>query len=166
MQISVQREQLWELKTWSIKADCLFLSVCQHCKENEERPSCDRGVWWRCPAQKISQWNRGPQATASWGKCQNNFFFFLQSCCVRPNTACWMTAARSPLWRVDDLPTGFFSHTDHSDGKGGSLPAAPRKGSAPERAGGQDQKLNQTSCHQLKPGSCSQGKYDSKWSSG
>lgn len=25
------------------------------------------------------------------------FFFFLQSCCVRPNTACWMTAARSPL---------------------------------------------------------------------
>lgn len=55
---------------------CLFILVCQHCKENEERPSCDRGVWWRCSAQKISQWNCRPQATTSRGKCHHSFFFF------------------------------------------------------------------------------------------
>lgn len=73
-----------QFKRWAIRMNmlrnqsrwcflkCLFILVCQHCKENEEWPSCDRGVWWRGSAQKVSQWNCRPQTTASWGKCQNS----------------------------------------------------------------------------------------------
>lgn len=63
------------------------------------------------------------------------------------------------------LPTGFLSHTDNSNREGSSFPAAPRKGSTPERTGGQNQKLDQTARHQLKPGSCSEGTCDTERSS-
>lgn len=46
-------------------------------------------------------------------------------------------------------PAGFFSHTDHSDREEGSLPAAPRKGPAPEGTRGQDPKSDETTRHQL-----------------
>lgn len=138
---------------------CIFLLVCQHCQEDEERPSCDRGVWWRGSAQKVSKRNRRPQATASRGKYHHSCFFFLLT---RVLFGLSLRVKWQQHWRVDDLPTGFFSHTDHSDREEGPLPAAPRKGSASERTRGQNQKLDQTARHQLKPDSCSQGKYDTE----
>lgn len=66
---------------------------------------------------------------------------------------------------MTDLPTGFLSHTDNSNRERSSFPAAPRKGSTPERTGGQNQKLDQTAGHQLKPGSCSEGACDTEWRS-
>lgn len=143
----LQRMRLKNHSGWCF-TKCLFISVCQHCKENEERPSCDRGVWWRSSTQKVSQWNCRPQAAASRGKWSlffPSFYFFVFShglfCHI---TASCMSTAFSTQWLMDDTPphthTGFFSHTDHSDREEGSLPVAPRKGSTPERTRGQNQK--------------------------
>ena len=69
---------------WDIKADVVswkkknVLIVCQHCKENEERPSCDRGVWWRGSAQKVPKWDRWPQAKTSRGKCHPSFSLLIR----------------------------------------------------------------------------------------
>lgn len=38
---------------------CFPTLVCQHCKKNEERSSCNRGVWWWRLAQTLSKWNCG-----------------------------------------------------------------------------------------------------------
>lgn len=63
------------------------------------------------------------------------------------------------VWVRDPL-AGVFSHADHSDGEGGPLPAAAGEGSAPEGAGGQNQEPDKAARHQLQPGSCRQGNFD------
>jgi len=80
------------------------------------------------------------------------FNVFLQPCLIYNSTSSPLTCVC-----VCDLPTGFFSHSDHSDGEEGSLRAAPGKGSAPEGTAGPDQKSDQAAGHQLQPGHSSKG---------
>lgn len=58
---------------------------------------------------------------------------------------------------------GFFSHADHCDREGGSLPAAPREGSAAERKRGPEEKSGQSPCDKLKSGPSPEGNCAEPW---
>lgn len=149
---------------WDIKADVVSWKKQNKCSNS--LPALQRKwrttlMWQRCLMTGLCSKGtemRSLTSSEDFMRQVSSIFFSLNSCSISPVHASCMAAALSTHWHVDDLPTGFFSHTHNSHREGVSRPAAPRKGPTPERTRGQDQKPYETDHHQLNPGSCSQGK--------